>query len=307
MPDFTTHHLIAEEVLRALPPNSLIAKDIRANENVFFWGCQGPDLLYFYRIWQPSRKVASLGSKFHKFSGETLIKTALDYVETHKDEADYTILRTYVAGLICHHAVDSILHPYIYFIQEQIRRDVKTPPIIIHATLERDLDTILHYLYYFTPVSYLKFRSQYTTRHNLPKAIWGLYNYLAKTLLNTEIKPKVIDECFRQSQVVNRLLYPANAAANWSSAKFMVFATKRSPYMSEKLEKYQLKKANIEILNNSNKPWYNVNVPEINYDYSIWELMEQARKQTITILGDDLSYENIATLKENFHAGKPQK
>ena len=60
-----------------------------------------------------------------------------------------------------------------------------------------------------------------------------------------------------------------------------------------------------DILNDTHRPWYNVNVPdEIRYE-SLSDLLKMSVRETIKVLSREFSESSFAGLADNFHNGKP--
>ncbi len=105
MPAYLTHRAAGEKVLRKLGIGEI------PHNRAFYFGCQGPDILYF------SRGVFSdglcLGLKMHKKKTRELIYHALNYIKVYQN-ADKDELISYMAGFLTHYAIDKNSHPFIY-------------------------------------------------------------------------------------------------------------------------------------------------------------------------------------------------
>lgn len=301
MPDFTTHHIVGQQVLPALPRDTSLALAVRNYESAYNWGLQGPDLLFYTKPVSFARTVPHCASLLHKFSGEQCLTAAWHFVESHQDQEDYPILQSYLAGFVCHYMVDSIVHPYIYFLQEKLRK--KLPKIgvsALHGAIERDIDAILYEYWYLEGVSYFNLKERYAVTPALIKAVAGLYQYLCKTLLDTEITDNDIEKAFQFSQRLYRYFYPKSMAVNRATKKVVaLLAKKKEMWRQEQDEKLY------DILNKGHHPWYNVNVPDqIHYD-SLSDLLQESVRETIKALSKEFSESSFAGLRNNFHNGKP--
>ena len=111
MPAIITHYLFANACADAMADNAVLTC-IRPNAGVFALGAQGPDIMFFSL---GNREMNRLGGRMHqegisKFYAECinrLRKTAL-----HEGRSEIT---AYMAGFLCHYALDTCAHPYIYY------------------------------------------------------------------------------------------------------------------------------------------------------------------------------------------------
>jgi hypothetical protein len=105
MPAYLTHKAAGEKVLGKLD------NDIVLHKELFYLGCQGPDVLY--SNWRSFKSSWRLGLAMHNLKTRDLMGHALDYLkkcnQNNKDE-----LLSYFAGLMTHYAIDKWTHPYIY-------------------------------------------------------------------------------------------------------------------------------------------------------------------------------------------------
>ncbi|MCI8336315.1 MAG: zinc dependent phospholipase C family protein [Peptococcaceae bacterium] len=301
MPDFTTHHIVGQQVLPALPRDTTLAIAVRNYEAAYNWGLQGPDLLFYTKPVSFKRTVPHCASLLHKFSGELILTAAWHFVESRREYEDYAMLQAYLAGFVCHYMVDSIVHPYIYFLQEKLRK--KLPKIgvsALHGAIERDIDAILYQYWYLEGVSFAGLKESYQVTPELVQAVSGLYGYLCDTLLNTVVTEEDVARAFRFSQRLYRYFYPQSMAVNRTTKKVVSLLAKKKelwrPSQDEKI---------YDILNDVHRPWYNVNVPdEVRYD-SLSDLLKMSVRETIKVLSKEFSEQSFVNLPDNFHNGKP--
>jgi hypothetical protein len=108
MPAYLTHRVAGERVLDRLPVEV-------PDEQAFFLGCQGPDMLFFrdFQPWRAPMMSRRIGLRMHHERVRELFKTAFDYARKY-DEADREELIAYIAGFITHYAIDKNTHPFVY-------------------------------------------------------------------------------------------------------------------------------------------------------------------------------------------------
>ncbi|MBR2548015.1 MAG: zinc dependent phospholipase C family protein [Eubacterium sp.] len=132
MPDITVHNAMGDSVLNRLPEE--IADEIRGESNAFHVGVLGPDPFFFYRFFLPPFRngVDQRGTIMHhekcrEFLMEMTRRFCSPEEKNHRQFA-------YLAGFLCHYALDSTVHPYINMLAA--RR------VGMHTAVERKLDRI---------------------------------------------------------------------------------------------------------------------------------------------------------------------
>ena len=141
MPAFCTHYLFGEEFLLELPPEKRHNKDFRS---AFFYGVHGPDFLLFHRALptMPGKSFRKLSTKLHSDNPVPLLELLQKAMMSNPDNQ---YVQGYVAGFICHYALDRVAHPYINFLQEAIIRKerIRYSPSVVHNRIETNIDRFI--------------------------------------------------------------------------------------------------------------------------------------------------------------------
>lgn len=118
MPNLITHKIFAEEVLQRLQ-NKSIQHIIQNNEQLYYIGSNGPDPLFFYGAapWNLFQEnfVSDIGNALHCGHVNTFYLSAIHQIQKQKHIEIKERMLTYLFGHICHWAIDSSTHPYIYY------------------------------------------------------------------------------------------------------------------------------------------------------------------------------------------------
>lgn len=137
MPDLVVHNSMGDHVLDGLP--EVIRAEI--DSDVFHVGVLGPDPFFFYRFFvlPLAHGVDKRGKIMHHCrTGAFLMQLARECGVTDSQvegiTADQKKAFSYLAGFLCHYALDSTAHPYINGLA------AKRPGM--HTAVERKLDRI---------------------------------------------------------------------------------------------------------------------------------------------------------------------
>ena len=150
MADFVSHHLFGGQALAVFPAS--VQALAHARPACFFWGCQGPDPLFYRKIWLGS-PLHKLGNRMHSEKTDELFAAFARAVHCLTGDA-HEIASAYFYGFVCHYALDSEIHPYVYCRQEQIRSaDAKLSGSAVHCQIESDIDYLLYERVHHAPVT----------------------------------------------------------------------------------------------------------------------------------------------------------
>ncbi len=135
MPSNVVHWYFAKSVYESLSDyeKGIAGKDLQA----YLVGGQGPDLLFYMRYEKPP--LNKLGEMIHgSFETAALFRASADYVRTVPEGETIT---AFLLGQLCHYALDSQLHPYIYYRMNDLP-DFYPPSAKenIHVLFESSLD-----------------------------------------------------------------------------------------------------------------------------------------------------------------------
>ena len=123
MPDIVTHTAFGAEILKRM--------DLKVDRRIFNFGLSGPDPFLFCRFYLPPfrKRVNRYSSVMHRErTGDFLAEMA------RRSKGDRRVF-SYLAGFLCHYALDSNTHPYI-------NRKAEYSPIM-HMAIEHKLDNLI--------------------------------------------------------------------------------------------------------------------------------------------------------------------
>ncbi len=204
MPDFTTHHIFGQQLLETM--SAEIRKAAEAEPSAYFWGLQGPDLLFFHRaVWEKS-PLPQQGRRLHAEKTGPLFTALLAEMIDRRKMADFPVLEAYFLGFICHYILDREMHPYIFYRQREIEGP-NPADSSAHWKIEAAIDRELYHLFYERSIRSFPLSAHYKTGRETRTAISGLYRRLLYQVYGFDAAEKSIAECFKDAIWINRLLY----------------------------------------------------------------------------------------------------
>lgn len=114
MPNIYAHYLTGEFVFNQLPSPQQAA--LKSHWPAFRIGLQGPDFLFYMALRPPRfpKRIYRMGSDLHSRRVGEFFSAAVRYLRTLEGEERASAL-AYVSGFLCHYALDTTAHPYIYY------------------------------------------------------------------------------------------------------------------------------------------------------------------------------------------------
>ncbi len=144
MPDYLTHIILADEVLKRIESRR-IYEGIDKKRPLYYLGAQGPDPLFFYNFYKSKSKEPLMGhgSTMHKQRTGDFLLNGFERLQNVSYEKCWTNLAIYLCGFICHFTLDRMAHPYVNWASDKWIWGIDgTPRKVTHQQLEIALDVL---------------------------------------------------------------------------------------------------------------------------------------------------------------------
>lgn len=203
MPNIITHTLFADDVQNLLDNESL-----KNRKKLFAAGSNGPDFLFFHNIsprdfWKPT-PLRKMGSQLHSGHISEFYRDLLRLIRRQPNENLKEDMIAYGAGHLCHWALDSTAHPYIFY----RTGDCKGASASRHHRFESLLDAVM-----------LKLKRNETTETYHPaeavcslspqeqKAIVNVYYPILEDLFEEDIRPVMVKEALDDWKTMQKIFH----------------------------------------------------------------------------------------------------
>jgi len=115
MSDLLNHYYCGELVLEKL--NYGAKNIVILNRDLFDLGCQGPDFFLYNGVspWKKDKGIQKYGGLIHTSPSSELFFIMADYIKNLENENLRKKYLSYLFGYVCHHTLDSITHPFIFY------------------------------------------------------------------------------------------------------------------------------------------------------------------------------------------------
>ena len=306
MPAFCTHYLFGEEFLIELPVEKRHNKNFRS---AFFYGVHGPDFLLFHRALPTmfGKSFRKLSTKIHSDTPVPLFETFQQLLAQHKDN-DY--IQGYIAGFVCHYALDRTAHPYVNFLQEAIIRKekIRYSPAVVHNRIETNIDKFMladrlkiTNARKFSPAETL------STDEKMLKCISSLMSKVINSLYKTKITTGSVMQAFEDFRKLETAL---SNETYWRAplAKIMELPLrfKWGPALSTLIRSGKIR-TDWDYANTTGKKWMNLHTKSKPTQDTFIEIYESALSQAVYMYDEILAGRNIAEVTDgiSFDKGVP--
>ena len=268
MPDIAMHHVFGQEVLNLLP--EAIRKEITAAPYNF--ALFGPDPWFMYKIGTSTRQ--GRGRRMHTTKTGAFL-TGL--AERAKNGTDSRNMFSYLAGFLCHYALDAAAHPYI------IWQTTKTwPTKRAHRDMEHGLDILL-----LQKEGIWGERHPVTDHHfpkvQLPESMETDLNQVYREIYGWEGTRADLNRCYRWYRMLYREMEKPRSALTVLATvvpthRFRSVAHASSAFLDRDIE------------NNGHGEWHEAYAPDITHRESFGDLYDMAKSEAVRMIAAAWAY-----------------
>ncbi len=273
MPAAVTHNIFAEKVLINLKENMQIV----INEDAYYFGAQGPDFLFMHRFlpWMRGESISEYGHKVHMAKPSQVLKIMKEFAKSEDGNRAYS----YFLGFICHYSLDSVCHPYVNFVAEELLEDEpEQSKNVFHGECEAALDAIVYRVVKGGVAANIKMKEYYSCDKENEEMIIKLYKTLFKELFSDEINTEILKQVMKDAKKVFGKLSDSTGIKKWILS--VVEKGKERNISSHFIP--EIEKGDFDYANFSKSEWkdYKANVRS----ESFLELMDMAEKKATDII-----------------------
>lgn len=278
MADFVSHHLFGRQALTVFPAPAQRAAACRPA--CFFWGCQGPDPLFYRKILLGS-PLHKLGNRMHSEHTGELFAAFADAVGKLQGE-NRVIAEAYFYGFLCHYALDSIIHPYVYYHQAQIAAmDEGRSASAIHCQIETDIDWALYAREYEGAINdhTFEFEDKYTLSAEETAVLAVLLHHLLRRVYGVDVPTAELRPAFREMLNCQLIFVNTNPAVERGLGA-LERTVRRTGILTSH---FKVREPDWDCLNLEHRPWHNLWYPDKERTESIPDLFDHAERRAAAL------------------------
>lgn len=203
MPNIITHGLFAKSVFEEIQDAS-IKEAITLHPREFIIGSNGPDFFFFYRFFHSEEAdFRNIGSLVHASHTHQFYQKAFDILQAQEEGELKQAMLSYLAGHLCHWALDSRSHPYIFY----KTGDCKGLSASMHHRFESMLDAMMLKIFRDESIKTFKFYLLAKQSDLSTKAISAFYVPIIFEVYGQMITPKQIQTALDDWYIIQTYLY----------------------------------------------------------------------------------------------------
>lgn len=210
MPNIITHVLFGDEVLESLSEDK--GELFEGRKQLLEIGANGPDFLFFHGMNQKNfwkhTLLRKVGNQAHSHSTNAFYESALASIKKEEDEEVRNDMIVYLCGHLCHWALDSVTHPYIFY----RTGNCKGQSAWWHHRFESLIDAIMLKVKRDCTIRDYKAYEICEASLEQARAIARIYVPVIKNIYKTDVRPYQILESLNDWCFIQKVLYDPEAA-----------------------------------------------------------------------------------------------
>ncbi len=281
MPDSFTHYTFGQHVLEKLPAN--IRQTIRTD--VYDRALQGPDPLSCLGFYGGKRR--SMHNRSGIMHGQKTGDFLLEIARVAQNEPSPALF-SFLAGFLCHYALDRTTHPYIICKSGEALGDADTMPYRSgHVRLERAIDS--HYLRtHFNKAPCKTFFPRLIFKAKCyPEELREPLNRIFRTVYGWDNCFDTFNAALRDETFFYRIMQDP-----FGIVRFLLcpLRTKKTLYAMYSYYKREIDPAKVDYLNASHTSWRHPFIPEKQSNASFSDLFEQSLGDAVVMIDAAFRY-----------------
>lgn len=282
MPAYSSHYIFAKELMEEMRR----LNGGRLCEDAVYLGTQGPDIFFFHRALptMPGRSCRKVGSALHRARPSVLFDEMAQYVRDSR--RDITAV-SYVYGFLCHYALDRVVHPFVYAIQNRV---VGRHPLLkgftVHNTIEFSLDNVLLYEKLGETKPWLfDTASTVPVNENVIEAISELLHYVIPQCTGMAVTKGQISQAMRDTRLMQK---NTNDQTGRKTAVLKGLELLASPLLAGYRISVMIRPRELaqcrRYVNYANEKWENPNQPGVSHRESFFQLYDRAKEECVALI-----------------------
>lgn len=284
MPDIITHYIFGLDTVKNIKHSS-IYKIIKENRNLFFIGLQGPDPIYYHHLHGKNNK-SFIASRMHNEKTGDFLVSSLCYLKRYEpDSKAFCEVLSYLSGFICHYILDSMAHPYVFYLGGRyLEEDPETHKYIgLHKEIELAIDTLLYEERFSSKISHFKIYKHILHDIPIPASICGLYDEMLFLLYGINNGGNIFSEAYKDTRKYFKLTYDPLGGKKALAHSLSPFFSKHITSFMNSFSYFNCLDKDFDYMNKSKHVWLHPVTGTV-YTFSFYDILRNAAKKSTLLL-----------------------
>lgn len=279
MAEFASHELLGEYA--RLQFSEAVKETINRQPAAYFYGLQGPDPLFYHAV-AAGRPLHKLGNRMHSESTAALFHT-MAQAAMRLTGTRAQIAQAYLYGFLGHYALDSALHPYVYYLQyTTMQKDPKVHPSAVHCGIESDMESAIYQHKTGKLISTYAPDARYQLTEEQEAVMAVLLQHVLKKVYKVEVSTNRLRASFGDMMAIQRMFYACTPAARNAVARTERIIGKGA-VLSARLK---VDEPQWDCLNLQRKPWHHLWQPDLKHYENGLEMFDTAVRRTVQLANE---------------------
>lgn len=284
MPDIITHYIFGLDTAHNIK-NTALYPILKENRDLFLIGLQGPDPIYYHHLRKKDHK-AYVASKMHtEKTGDFLVSALCQIKKYELNSPEFCQGLSYLSGFICHYILDSMAHPYIYYLGGRYVEDAPDTRkyMGLHKKVELAIDTILYQERFATKSSHFKIHKNILKNISIPKCILTMFD---ETLfLNYGINGggTIFKESYDDIRTYYKMTYDRFGTKKAMASLVTPLLPKSTTPLVSTFSYYNCLNEDFDYMNKNKRVWLHPVTGNV-YTFSFYDILRNANKKSTSLL-----------------------
>lgn len=305
MPDIITHYIFGLDTAQNLKHTPLYSY-LKEHRDLFLIGLQGPDPIYYHHLRKKDTK-SYIASKMHtEKTGDFLISALCQIKKYDLDSKEFCQGLSYLSGFICHYILDSMAHPYIFYLGGRYLEDIpETRKYMgLHRKVELAIDSILCEERFSIKSSNFKVHKHILKNITIPECITSMFDETLFLNYGINNGGSVFKDAYEDIRTYYKFTYD-----RFGTKK--AFATLVSPLLPSvvmpfagSFSYFNCVNPTFDYLNRTKRVWLHPVTGNV-YTFSFYDILRNANKKSTSLLQSTYDFATSKISAEEFRICLP--
>lgn len=272
MPDLYMHSRLAQDVSKEFKQH--------LNDDIVTIAAQGPDPLYYHVFSKQSGQYREYADRLHDTNTADLMKKLTRYTKQHLNDDTYSFL----FGFICHYALDTTVHPYVYYNVGIYHPDDPATKEYqgLHLKFERSIDAQLILHEQKIKPHKINLTKKYFTMKHSTEEVNKMMGYILNDRFEITDGEDIWKSSIRTMYNVIRIINTDRTGIKKQIYKIVDFFSKSNDMYLQDLSFFR-RDLSYDFLNKNKATWHHP-ITNKSYNSSVFELYDQAKNFAIDLI-----------------------
>lgn len=305
MPDIITHYIFGLDTAQNLK-NMPIYPFLKENRDLFLIGLQGSDPIYYHHLRKKDNK-AYIASKMHtEKTGDFLVSALCQIKKYDVNSKEFAQGLSYLCGFICHYILDSMAHPYVFYLGGRYLEDVaETRKYMgLHRKVELAIDSILCEERFSIKSSNFKVHKHILKNIEIPNCLTTMFDETLFLNYGINNGGSIFKEAYADTRTYYKLTYDRfgskKALASFVSPMLPKTA---SPFIGS-FSYFNCVNPTFDYMNKEKRVWLHPVTGNV-YTFSFYDILRNANKKSTALLGSSYDFATSKISADEFRSLLP--